>query len=285
MDHVHDLRRPRPRRRHHRPLRDVTTTTYDIRGNVIETRSEAERADGTPTFLVTRTVYDANGRATFATDPFDVNDAATDVRGTQTVYDPLGRVKETLRIEHLHVQLVADPNNPGQQVSEVTNAGSLVTLWSTKTRYDDAGRVYEAESETGLVTRYAYDANDRLLTEVKTVPADSARDRNTRYAYDGTTQISKTVKTGTVLDSGTDVEVVTQTFNAMGRMDAVTVVKDGNTTETLYEYNDRGLRTKATETVNGDSVNAKATLYHFDPAGRNAACCVADPTPDTHDAR
>ena len=168
-----------------------------------------------------------------------------------------------------------DSNEGGTATLDTATASDFVTRFA----FDLASNRKTVEKQTGSydsapggftaheTTAYTYDANDRLLTEVKTVPADSARDRNTRYAYDGTTQISKTVKTGTVLDSGTDVEVVTQTFNAMGRMDAVTVVKDGNTTETLYEYNDRGLRTKATETVNGDSANAKATLYHFDPSG------------------
>jgi hypothetical protein len=60
------------------------------------------------------------------------------IRGSQTIYDALGRAVETRRIEHLDVQLVDDPINPGRRTTQVANLAALVTLYGSSTEFDDA---------------------------------------------------------------------------------------------------------------------------------------------------
>ncbi|MEM1334963.1 MAG: hypothetical protein AAGG08_16055, partial [Actinomycetota bacterium] len=75
---------------------------------------------------------------------------------------------------------------------------------------------------------YTYDQNDRLITEIKDDKTPADEDRNTRYTYDVTTQTNKTVKTGTVIDDGTEVETTTMAYDVRGRLASITVDKTGS---------------------------------------------------------
>ncbi|MGB0766316.1 MAG: Ig-like domain-containing protein [Phycisphaeraceae bacterium] len=236
----------------------LTTNTYDARGQLIETLTEAEDASGDLTFVATRSVYDNNGRLIYATDAFDLNDTTAEIRGTQTIYDPLGRVTETRRIEHLDVQLSTDPLDPTAETSSVVNLGSLVVLSVTKTRYDDRGRVYETESETGLVTRYGYDAAGRQET-VTIDPGDTfGLLATTTYTYDGQgRQASVTDALGRVME---------YEYDALGRVVATRALGDAGTpgddlvTRTAYDY--AGRRIAETDAL------GRRTGYSYDETGR-----------------
>ena len=80
-----------------------------------------------------------------------------------------------------------------------------------------------------LVTEYAYDLNDRLITETK----DGV---TTFYSYDNN---------GNMLGKSDGTSVVTQTFDLLNRM---TSFSDGETTAS-YTYNPDNMR--RSKTVNG----------------------------------
>ncbi len=110
-------------------------------------------------------------------------------------------------------------------------------------------------------TDYAYDASDRLQTEIY----DSlANDTNTRYQYTGTQQTSKTVKQGTAIDQGNPVSTTTYSYDLQGRLKQIVAAPDGgSTTTTSYKYNDADIRVSQTEQVGAGS--PVTTIYHINP--------------------
>lgn len=77
----------------------VSTSRYDVRGQLVESRTPTTDENDDPVTLVTRTAYDNLGRAVASTDPFIENvTPLADVRVTHTIYDVLGRVSETRRV-------------------------------------------------------------------------------------------------------------------------------------------------------------------------------------------
>ncbi|MEO0564874.1 MAG: RHS repeat-associated core domain-containing protein, partial [Chloroflexota bacterium] len=113
-------------------------------------------------------------------------------------------------------------------------------------------------------TAYTYDANDRLLSELK---GDGGTFTNIVYEYGSsnseTTQTAKITRNGSTIGAGTYVEEVTFGYDAMGRMTSQTVDKytggslDTSTTTTLA-YNDSGIRVSKT-------VGGTTTTFLFDP--------------------
>ena len=68
----------------------MTTTVYDVNGNVIQTT--------TPDGMITDTVYDAQGRATYTDDPHLPGEPTN---GTHTIYDQNGNVIGTERLANV----------------------------------------------------------------------------------------------------------------------------------------------------------------------------------------
>ncbi len=109
---------------------------------------------------------------------------------------------------------------------------------------------------------YAYDGNDRLLTETKDAPG-TAEDTHTVYVYGSTNarteQTGKTVHQG-LDDTGAVLEQVTSQYNLQGRLGSSTVDKTGSggaVINTSYTYNDSGIRTSQT-------VDGQTTTYVID---------------------
>src|SRR5262249_15413004 len=104
-----------------------TKNIYDVRGLLIETRTQSKNAAGTPTWIVMRTVYDNNGRATYTSDAheeLDPDNSPQAAPGTHTVYDALGRVIKTERLsETLLINLTAVGQPVGFKQSQVYAAG------------------------------------------------------------------------------------------------------------------------------------------------------------------
>jgi RHS repeat-associated protein len=100
-----------------------------------------------------------------------------------------------------------------------------------------------------VTVTYAYDDNDRLLTETLDAPG-AADDRHTVYDWDGgdsTMQLGRVVY-DTLDDTGDVVEDVEQSYSARGRLGGFEIDSDGAgsssaaETTTAYSYDDSGFR-------------------------------------------
>ena len=126
-------------------------------------------------------------------------------------------------------------------------AGNRVSLG-----HDDrtAGGIGSAGPDA--TTAYAYDANDRLLSEGRDTNGDGSPERTTGYEYGpgnaGTGQTKKSV-------AGDQTSTTTFGYDATGRMTSVTV--DGTTVG--YKYDHNGFRVEA-------SSGGATTVYHVDPS-------------------
>ena len=123
---------------------------------------------------------------------------------TSYVYDDLGRLTEA-QLADGTLQNYTFDSNGNRKTMTVTKDGAL------------------------SITEYAYDLNDRLITETK----DGVK---TSYSYDNN---------GNMLGKSDGTSVVTQTFDLLNRM---TSFSDGETTAT-YTYNPDNMR--RSKTVNG----------------------------------
>ena len=122
-------------------------------------------------------------------------------------------------------------------------------------------------------TRSRYDANDRLVEEVRDEAAGTAGDRHVLYGYDhpnlagtddaGTNQTSKTTSVGTTGEPDAPAAVRTDTttfsYDATGRMTGVTIGDATGTTSVSYGYDHNGFRVTRTQ-------NGSTTVYHVDPS-------------------
>ncbi|MEM1011590.1 MAG: fibro-slime domain-containing protein [Planctomycetota bacterium] len=285
----------------------VTTTRYDARGNVVETRSPADDTGGNDVIVVTRTAYDANGRAIATTDPFvtkldgtlvlpDGTDAPLDnshLRVTHTLYDPAGRVVETRRLEGLEIPIVPPTN--GSDVWETTfdyepatdgnpdndtYGGTPLTsvlLSKTSTTYDVEGRTATTTSATGLVTETLYDA--------------FGRQEGSRYDLDlnqdGMIGAGETIESTQTYDAAGRVDVSTgplgrqsrNTYDALGRVTVSTLLGDtpalpSDDVVTRTEYDELGRQSAAIDAL------GRRTEYEYDDAGRLMAVTLPPIDPD-----
>ncbi|QNN24371.1 LEPR-XLL domain-containing protein [Planctomycetales bacterium ZRK34] len=230
--------------------------SYDSQGRAIELNHFQDAdADGTQdagenTVAKFTYTYDAAGNRTSAVELFDVDaDGAIDHQQKfNWTYDGLNR----LRVETF------DNGNDA-----VANAGDYVTrytfdLASNRTwTQRDVGNYDDSNFVADQTVEYAYDANDRLLSETKIDGSDTVI-QYTEYAYDGTTQTEKAVYTDaskTTLTSRT-----VNTYNEMGRLSKIELDNDGdgNFDSTIeYAYDADGLRISTT-------TDGVTTLHLFD---------------------
>jgi RHS repeat-associated protein len=116
------------------------------------------------------------------------------------------------------------------------------------------------------VTKYTYDENDRLLTELHDAQNDGVFEKTTTYGYDHTQQTSKTVHV-----DGTKINETTYQYNLQGRMAVVTITtfnEDGTVARnerTTYGYDESGIRISALHEVDsdGDGTLDTATLTEY----------------------
>ena len=120
------------------------------------------------------------------------------------------------------------------------------------------------DASTDEIITYTFDANDRLLTEIKDtdlVGGTTTDDTHTTYGYNTTVQTTKTITQG--LDgTGLVTEQTTFEYDERGRMSKTTIDKSGVVTVTEYEYDDAG--TRVSQTVTADGVTT-VTQYLYDP--------------------
>ncbi len=138
----------------------VVELTYDLRGNLLETRA--------PGGLVTRRQYDDAGRLVAET---DARGATTryerDERGhvvvqdeeglgqTRFLRDAAGRIVKVKRLDGRVVDVTRDALGRARKVTDAL--GTILAV-----DYDRRGRVVRYQDELGQVHRYAWDARGRL---------------------------------------------------------------------------------------------------------------------------
>ncbi|MCL2622290.1 MAG: putative Ig domain-containing protein, partial [Planctomycetaceae bacterium] len=125
-----------------------TEYTYDVRGLLVETRSESKGSDGQSAWMIQRTVFDAAGQAIYS-NSFMEGTPKTEIYGSHTEYDKDGRI---IRSEQLF-GLVIEINDANRQ-SYVKRQG--VVLSSSSTVYNNAGWIVSSTDSYGLATQYVY---------------------------------------------------------------------------------------------------------------------------------
>ncbi|MCK6695305.1 MAG: hypothetical protein L6Q97_24785, partial [Thermoanaerobaculia bacterium] len=147
----------------------VTTTRYDIRGNVLEIRDAFDR----PAFLH---AYD------LANQPLLINSIDAGIR--TTIYNALGNpIERRDKRGGLILQAYDDLNRPTKKWARDNESGSLTlrekmiygeSLGQTKaTAGNKLGRLHQHYDEAGILTINAYDFKGNILEKQREVVADS----------------------------------------------------------------------------------------------------------------
>ena len=271
------------------PYGIVTTNTYDVRGNLIETYTKAKE-DGADVFIVTRTVYDDYGRPIDQSDPHkeDVGADGKPVsiysQGTRTEYDALGRVKRTERLQLLEIVLADDPVYSGQKISTLDDLfiGFPITSSETITTYDIAGRVESVDAPGVWLKVYEYDAAGQSKHTAWDADGDinTTGDRTTaaQYQYDAAGRqqyVTHDFDGDLHLETGgtTGDRYMTQyVYDGLGRVErTIYPDPDGDPgaelpqTETAVTYDSLGRRVAETDQM------GQTTYYKYDDAGRLTA--------------
>jgi RHS repeat-associated protein len=223
----------------------VTDYVYDAMNRLVELRNFNDANDngvfdGTDTrlseYLYTLAVDGQRKRVV------EKNDQSNDPTTIDWVYDALGRLIEERR------------DTP-------TGTEDYMLRWA----YDLASNRVRMEKDLGNAagtfvadesTTYAYDVNDRLLSEI----FDGISDTNTRYTYTNTQQTGKTVRAGLTIDQGAIQSQTTYSYDLQGRTKQIAANVGGTITTTSYKYNDDGFRVSQTETIGAGA--PVTTLYH-----------------------
>ncbi|TWT36616.1 tRNA(Glu)-specific nuclease WapA precursor [Posidoniimonas corsicana] len=226
---------------------------YDIRGQVVETRSTARNENAVDGWLVTRTLYDEQGRVTFVTDPYfiadptGVYDATTSSLawfGTRTTYDHLGRTEKTERWENVPV-VVSDVDGH-LTTSPSFNFASGTPLSTSSTTYNDLGQVEHTESESNARTDYYYDNAGRQVAVL-----------GPEALVDGVATRHLTISV----------------FDIAGRLKRsvanVAVTGYGVNLHPNFEF--EGTAVRGLDASLADSANEQVTNYEYDAAGRQTA--------------
>jgi RHS repeat-associated protein len=224
---------------------------YDARGNLIQSISP---------FGTNCTVFDDNARSILTTDHNGIS-------GTLTIYDLAGRVTSTIRATNVVVNIVADPNNPGQFISQIGSTG--VPYSTNSTAYYDNGWVQSRTGPDGQTTTYAYWADGQTLTVTDPL------NHQTSYFYDETgrqTQVWDALNHPTrfgydalgrqVATVFADGSFVTNEYNIIGQRVGQT---DQAGLPTQFGYNVSGLLTNVTDALN------QSTRYQYDSMGNEIA--------------
>jgi YD repeat-containing protein len=148
----------------------VTTSVYDINGNVIDTLYP----DGTEI----RTVYNSLGQVLLQTNRYKTNTSINTATGvitydnttiaplaTVTLYNSLGQAFSTQEYKNVLVTITADPSAPAGSGIEMAATSTGLTpqssnfISSTQTWFDEQGRVIETRDAAGLRTGTIYNSD------------------------------------------------------------------------------------------------------------------------------
>ncbi|WP_167285124.1 putative Ig domain-containing protein [Marilutibacter alkalisoli] len=176
-------------------------------------------------------------------------------------------------------------NAAGQVVSTIESAlTGGTTTHTTRSYYDDGGRLRAREDASGARTYYFYDAEERLVGEVDATGAVTVYSRDGLGRVVTTTGHATRVDTSSWLAGGqvvpTDIQAVkpathaddrrnTATYDAQGRL-LTAVDAEGGITTYSYDGAGRLVQTRMTDAA-GTAASARVTRYFHDAAGREVA--------------
>ncbi len=231
-------------------LDHTTTQTYDSRGNVL---TETDPLGHTTTYT-----YNSRNQVLTETDPLG--------HMVTNEYDAFGRLIR--RVNQLGDERLIAYDTNGNVTSLTDELGNVVVF-----EYDTFGRQTRKTDARGVETTYTYDENGNRLTESTTRQTDGGPEvLTTAYVYDAMNRVVQTVDPNGAASFNE--------YNETGQL-AATIDRLGRRTE--YEYEIRGLRTRAlyadgTEELwsydaEGQQVEATdragfTTTYTYDPVGR-----------------
>ncbi len=133
-----------------------STTTYNTKGNVTETRSQTYDALNQLKVLVSRTAYDQFGRGVLSTESY-IEGATTPFYGTQSLFDSSGLSIGSVRRVGVVISLTGAE-------SSITSVGTFVSESSTE--YDSQGRAYKQIGADGQISIAEYDSRGRVVASL-----------------------------------------------------------------------------------------------------------------------
>lgn len=294
----------------------VTRTSYDIRGDVIQTMANCVdltpntyKCDAAPNNanpklstqnVATSYAYDALGRQVRTNNPLGVI--------TVTQYDADGR--DTKQIAN------CVDNTPGTYACDAgSDSANDQNITTTTTAYDAAGNVTLATDAKGNTTTTTYDADNRAIEVVvankagaqvsdtkttydadgntlATQTMDGKNNPTTSYSYDAAgrkaTESAPAANPGASDQSGQS-NVTSYNYDADGNVLTTTVtnskVTPGPVRETTATFDHLGHQTQKTEDANGSATSGptgsgpQTTTYAYDADGRQTS--TTDPSNNT----
>ncbi len=225
----------------------VSSTTFNAKGSVTESRQQTYDQTGTLKYLISRTAYDSTGRAVLTTDSY-IEGAATPIYGTESLFDNAGRVIGSNRRVNVNISLTSGE-------STIVSAGTVVS--QSLTEYDSQGRAYKQTAADGQVTISEFDSRGRTVAVLGmhvlaasvglTAPAGATHARprtETVYdsqgrAYQSITGIVEygTVAGGVFTKTSTNISrqrITEQVYDEQNRVVKV-IAPDGSFTRTEYD--------------------------------------------------
>jgi hypothetical protein len=248
---------------------ETTDYSYDLVGNLAMQVTEWNH-------IVTEYEYDDMNRLTQTMDYVDSNDnRILDDMSEQTLaqfdysYLADGNRSQAVETDDLGdvTTITWEYDGLNRLTSETSDSTNDDRDYSDQFTYDlSSNRLSQVHTTLSNVvdTVYFYDANDRLLAQVKDDTTDNTQDSYTEYAYDHTNQTGKTIREGTD-NTGNITSSVTYTYDESGRMTKVETDSDGdgsiNSTVT-YTYVTSNAR--VTETTS-DGTTTSTKTFLIDP--------------------
>ena len=204
--------------------------------------------------LLAQFTYDllADGKRRRVTEIDDANRTTT----VDWFYDNLGRLtREVFDSQYSDGDTIDYVNDYTYDLvgNRKTKTADTDPTFATNPTHDQMGGYVASRNE---LFSYDYDANDRLMREVKDVQGTTAGDETTFYQYGGsasphTVQTAKTTYAGVLTEpTGPKTAETIYTYNLQGRMSQSSVDKDGAgsgaAVVTLYSYDADGIRVSQT---------------------------------------
>ncbi|EUJ10338.1 Rhs family protein [Methylophilaceae bacterium 11] len=250
-------------------LSTQTQTTYDAFSRVL-TRRDGRGVAGN--YNTVSYVYDTtNRRMTMTTG-----------EGVQVITEK-NRFGETVKVTDGRSNITTYTYNADGQLKTTTTATGTVatpTTSTTSTLYDEAGRVYQTISPSGLITTLTYDAANRVLRH-RTQDSTDDLDYSRYFKYDALgrqtwARDAAGIWTRTDYDNKGQVTsiVIDPLLTPDGSGNPTVVNASGLNITTNFTYDARGKRLTVVE--GADTASAKTTQYVYDKLGRLSSS-VVDP--------
>lgn len=258
---------------------EVTDYVYDLLGNLEQVRlpngviSDYDY-DSLNRLETLRTYKDVNANRVWdsAVDQllaeYDYDLAADGKRSGVTEETLVDSVLEETRIDWLYDALGRLVEEDYDYDTSATTAADYVAVYKIDLVGNRVEKSVDRLDAAGIdeLFTYDYDANDRLLREVKNVQGTDVGDETSFYRYGSdnlqTLQTAKTTYDGVLTTpTGAKTAETTYEYNLQGRMSQTSVDADGDgsgaAVVTEYTYDDSGIRTSQTE-------NGVETVYLYD---------------------